>query len=331
MSAAPITSTDRPMSEVWQRIQHVVTPPEWELIRPIIEEIRELKHEKNVTILAHNYQPVEIYWGVADHTGDSLQLAQIAKRQFLENVLFAGVTFMAETVKILSPETNVWIPSLDAGCSLAESITAEDVRELRRQHPNAAVVTYVNSSAAVKAESDICCTSSNALTIVNALPHDEIIFIPDRHLASFVMAQTSKTIHTWRGHCDVHDVFSVDDVNHLRWRHPDIHVLAHPECKRDVQSASDFVGSTSALASYIELFKPRRAALITECTMSANVAAACPNTEFVQPCSLCPHMRRISLAKILTTLKTDQHRVEVPPMVSARARRSIEAMLEVTP
>lgn len=317
------------LDQVWDKICHFVTEPEWEIFHPIISQIRHLKKETNTVILAHNYQPVEIFWGVADYTGDSLQLAQIAADRHMPNVLMAGVSFMAETVKIISPNTRVILPSLDAGCSLAESITAQGVRDMRLKHPNAKVVTYVNTSAEVKAESDICCTSSNAVDVVNSCESDEVIFIPDRHLAAYVQGLTDKTIHTWQGQCDVHDVFNVQTMNELRWLHPDIQILVHPECKKEVQNAADFIGSTSALANYIRTNKPERVALITECTMSANVAAECPETQFIQPCSLCPHMRRISLHKILRSLQNGQHEIIVQPEVAVRAKAAIDAMLRI--
>ncbi len=322
-------TNELPLEEVWDKICHFVTPPEWAIFKPIISEIRRLKREKNVVILAHNYQPVEIFWGVADYTGDSLRLAHIAAEKQLPNVLMAGVYFMAETVKIVSPNTRVLIPSLDAGCSLAESVNAENVRSMRAKFPDAQVVTYVNTSAEVKAESDICCTSSNAVDVVNSCTSEDIIFIPDRHLAAFVQEHSTKRIHTWGGQCDVHNVFQVQALNELRWLHPDIHVLVHPECPSEVQNAADFIGSTSALATYIREKKPERVALITECTMSANVAAECPDTQFIQPCSLCPHMRRISLQKILKSLQSDQFDVQVAPEVAGRARSAIDAMLRV--
>jgi len=236
---------------------------------------------------------------------------------------------MAETVKILSPGTEVWIPTPEAGCSLADSITAEDVRQLRRKHPAAGVVTYVNTSAAVKAESDVTCTSSNVVQVVDSLPHQKVLLIPDRHLASYAAGRTSKNVLRWTGQCDVHDIFAVDDVQHLRWIHPDIHVLAHPECRSDVQEAADFVGSTSALSRYVRDHRPERVALITECTMSANVAAECPDVEFVQPCSLCPYMRKIHLQNIRDSLRDEKHGVEVSESVAQPARAAIEAMLRV--
>ncbi|MEZ4462507.1 MAG: quinolinate synthase NadA [bacterium] len=323
------SESSKTLDQIWHQVSKYVTEPEWALYMPLIEEINTLKRELNVTILAHNYQPVEIYHGVADFCGDSLQLAQFAAQKRLPRVIMAGVYFMAETVKIISPDTEVLIPSLDAGCSLAESITANDVRVLRDRFPNAQVVSYVNTSAAVKAESDFCCTSSNAVDVVNACTSDEVIFLPDSHLGTFVQAHTHKRLHLWRGQCDVHAVFDVDSLNALRWTHPDIHILVHPECQQSVQKAADFVGSTSALANYIEANTPRRAALITECTMSANVAALSPTTEFIQPCSLCPHMRRISLRKILHSLKNSEHIVEVTDDIAVAAQRAINAMLSV--
>ncbi len=318
------------IEQVWNHISHVVTAPEWQIFRPLIEEIRELKKKKNVVIFAHNYQPVEVFWGVSDFRGDSLQLAQIAAHNRFERVLMAGVHFMAETVKLLSNTTEVWIPAPDAGCSLADSITADDVLNLRREHPDAGIVTYVNTSAAVKAECDITCTSSNVVKIVESVPQQEVVLIPDRHLASYAQGHTSKTIHTWHGQCDVHDIFAVDDLKYLRWTHPGIHVLAHPECRPDVQTSADFVGSTSALANYVHQHRPKKAALITECTMSANVAAQCPEVEFIQPCSLCRQMRKTRLETIRDALKNESHVVDIPDSVAPRARAAIEAMLAVS-
>ncbi len=280
-------------------------------------------------ILAHNYQTPEIFHGVADLKGDSLQLAREAAETEADVIVLCGVHFMAETAKILNPDKTVLIPDLRAGCSLAESITAEDVRGLRAQHPGAPVVTYVNTSAEVKAESDICCTSSNAVQVVESMGADRVIFLPDEYLASYVASQTHVEIIPWRGRCEVHELFTAEEVQSYRRAVPGLVVLAHPECPPDVLAEADYVGSTSGMANYVRDRQPERVAMITECSMSDNVAVENPGVEFIRPCNLCPHMKRITLPRIVDSLEALQYRVEVDPAVAVRARRAVERMLAV--
>lgn len=302
---------------------------EWPLVQEHIDAIRRLKEERGAVILAHNYMTPDIYHGIADIRGDSLALAQQAVGLEAPVVVMCGVHFMAETVKILNPDKTVLIADLEAGCSLAEGITAEDVRELRRRHPGVPVVTYVNTSAAVKAESDICCTSGNALKIVESLPGDEVIFIPDQYLAANVAKLSRKTIHTWAGSCMVHERFRPEDLDELRASYPGAEILAHPECPRPVADKADYTGSTAQMIQWIKERRPPKVLLLTECSMSDNVALEAPETEFVRPCNLCPHMKRITLVKVRRCLETLAPEVHVDQEVAARARRAIDRMLEV--
>ncbi len=317
------------LAELYANVAHVIPPAEWRIFAPEIAAIRRLKARRNAVILAHNYQTPEIFHGVADIVGDSLALAREAQSTEAEVILLAGVHFMAETAKLLNPTKTVLIPDMRAGCSLAESITAEDVRMLRARHPGVPVVTYVNTSAAVKAESDICCTSGNAKKVVESLGVPEVIMIPDEYLALNVAAQTKVKIISWAGHCEVHERFTASDIMALREAHPGIVVLAHPECPSEVVSAADFAGSTAAMIDYMTREKPARVALITECSMSSNIAVANPATQFVQPCNLCPHMKRITLANIRDSLETLQTEIRVDPAVAERARMAVERMLAV--
>jgi quinolinate synthase len=319
----------RRTADVLERVRSVVPEMEWPVHAPYIDAIRQWKAKRHAVVLAHNYQTPEIFHGVADLKGDSLALARMAADTDAEVIVMAGVHFMAETAKILSPERTVLIPDLEAGCSLAESITAADVRLLRERYPGAPVVTYVNTSAAVKAESDICCTSANAVEVVESLDAERVIFLPDEYLGRYVASRTQTEIILWKGHCEVHERFTGEEIEAYRRQHPDIAVLAHPECPPDVLEASDFVGSTSGLIRHLDTHRPRRVVLITECSMSDNVAVEFPETEFVRPCNLCPHMKRITLPNILRALQEMEHRVEVGPEVAARARRAVERMLEV--
>jgi quinolinate synthase len=319
----------RRTADVLERVRRVVPEMEWPVHAPFVDAIREWKRERNAVILAHNYQTPEIFHGVADLTGDSLALAQMAAKTDAEVIVMAGVHFMAETAKILSPEKTVLMPDLEAGCSLAESITAADVRLLRERYPAAPVVTYVNTSAAVKAESDVCCTSANAVEVVESLRTDRVIFLPDEYLGRYVASKTKTEIILWMGHCEVHERFTGEEIEAYRRQHPGIAVLAHPECPPDVLAASDFVGSTSGLIRHVEEHRPRRAVLITECSMSDNVAVQFPEVEFVRPCNLCPHMKRITLPNILRSLREMEHRVDVEPEVAERARGAVERMLAV--
>jgi quinolinate synthase len=312
---------------LYERVRRVIPPIEWPVFARDIDAILRLKRERNAVILAHNYQTPEIFHCVADIVGDSLALAREAMRAEAEVIILAGVHFMAETAKLLNPEKRVLIPDPDAGCSLAASITPADVRLLRERYPGAPVVTYVNTSAAVKAESDICCTSGNARKVVEALGVPRVIMIPDEYLARNIARETGVEIITWAGHCEVHERFSAAEIRALRAQHPGLTVLAHPECPPEVVAEADFAGSTAAMSAYVGQRKPARVVLVTECSMSDNVAVQYPEIDFVRPCNLCPHMKRITLAKIRRALETMSHEVTVPPAVAAPARRAVERML----
>ena len=310
------------------RLTDVIPDVEWPVHAPYISRINELKKERDAVILAHNYQTPEIFHGVADHSGDSLELARLGAGSGAGVILMCGVHFMAETAKILAPEKTVLIPDLEAGCSLAEAITGEDVRLLKQKYPGVPVVTYVNTSAEVKAESDICCTSANAVKIVESLGVDRVIFLPDGYLGRYVAGKTDVEIILWEGSCEVHERFTADEIRSYRNSHAGIQVIAHPECPPDVLAEADFVGSTSAMIRYVGEEKPRRVVMVTECSMSDNVAVEHPDVEFVRPCNLCPHMKRITLPKILQTLESLQPRVEVPAEIAGRARLAVERMLQ---
>jgi quinolinate synthase len=304
-----------------------VPPFEWRILADDIAAILKLKREKNAVVLAHNYQTPDIFHTVADIVGDSLALAREAARTDADVIVLAGVHFMAETAKLLNPEKTVLIPDIEAGCSLAASITAEDVRLLRASHPGVPIVTYVNTSAAVKAESDICCTSGNAKKIIEGLGVPKVIMLPDEYLARNTAAQTTVEIIAWKGHCEVHERFTVDDIRELRATHPGVTVLAHPECPPEVVAECDFTGSTAAMADYVGQKRPGRVVLLTECSMSDNVALQYPDLDFVRPCNLCPHMKRITLPKIRHALETMSYEVTVAPEIVDRARLSVERML----
>lgn len=315
------------LEALYERVRPVIPPVEWPVFADDIAAILALKRERDAVILAHNYQTPEIYRCVADITGDSLVLAREAAKTSARMIVLAGVHFMAETAKLLNPDKTVLIPDLRAGCSLAESITAADVRLLRERYPGVPVITYVNTSAAVKAESDICCTSGNAKRVVESLGVPRVIMLPDEYLARNVAAETDVEIIAWRGHCEVHERFTAAEVEALRAAHPDIVVLAHPECPPDVVTAADFAGSTAAMSQYVATRHPARVVLLTECSMSDNVALEHPETSFVRPCNLCPHMKRITLANIRHALETLTHEVTIDPAVAAPARRAVERML----
>jgi quinolinate synthase len=320
------------LERIERRLSTSMPPFEWELRKPLIEKILRLKKEKNVVILAHNYQVPEIFYGIADVTGDSLALArESVHRQDADAILFCGVHFMAETAKLFNPNKPVLIADLEAGCSLAESITGADVRALKAKHPGAPVVTYVNSSAEVKAETDICCTSGNALAVVESLNAEKVIFLPDGFLATYVARQTDVEIVSWEGTCVVHEEFTTDQVESYRAQYPGLKVLAHPECHPDVQSAADLVGSTAQMSNFVaEQPAGAKVALITECSMSDNLAVAHPHVELVRPCSMCPYMKKITLEKIIDCLETFQPQIEIPRDIAARAKRAVERMLEIT-
>ncbi len=294
-----------------------------------IAAIERLKRERNAIVLAHNYMTPDVFHGVADVQGDSLGLARRAAETSADVIVMAGVHFMAETAKITCPDKTVLIPDLEAGCSLASSITAEDVRGLRARYPGVPVVTYVNTSAEVKAETDICCTSSNAVQVVESLGADRVLFLPDRYLGSYVASQTDVEIINWDGSCEVHERFTGDELRVYRAEIPGIEIIAHPECPPDVLAEADYVGSTAGMITWVSEHRPERVVMVTECSMSDNVAAELPDVEFVKPCNLCPHMKRITLAKIRTALETNTHEVVVDPDVAARALVPIERMLAV--
>jgi len=319
---------ERDYSELGQSLEHLLPCLEWPLHLPWIDAIRRLKAQRGAVIMAHSYQAPEIFHGVADVTGDSLALAQAAATCDAELIVFCGVHFMAETAKILAPQRTVLIPDLDAGCSLASSIMAADVRRLRAEHPGVPVVSYVNTSAEVKAESDACCTSANAVHVVEAMGCDKVIFIPDRFLGAHVAGQTGVELILWHGACEVHETFTAQQVRHARERF-NAYVIAHPECPPDVLAEADFVGSTSAMGRWLEREQPQRVALITECSMADNLQAQFPAIEFVRPCNLCPHMKRITLPNIYGCLSVLRHEVLVDEEVAGRARKALERMLEV--
>ncbi|WP_315812833.1 quinolinate synthase NadA [Bradyrhizobium sp. SZCCHNR2028] len=320
----PAVAPNAPLAE---RLRRVIPPPEWAVFEDDVAAILALKRQRNAVVLAHNYQTPEIYHGVADIVGDSLLLAREATKVDAEVIVLAGVHFMAETAKLLNPDKTVLIPDVKAGCSLAESITADDVRLMRARHPGVPVVAYVNTSVAVKAESDVCCTSGNARAVVESLGVDHVIMLPDEYLARNVAAQTKVRITAWKGHCEVHERFSAGDVRTLRDNHPGVTVLAHPECPPEVVAEADFAGSTAAMSDFVGARKPTRVVLLTECSMSDNVAVLHPDIEFIRPCNLCPHMKRITLKNIRHALETNTHEVTIDPAMAERARRAVERML----
>jgi quinolinate synthase len=319
----------RRTAPVYERLRRVVPEIEWPVHAPYVDAIREWKRRRRAVVLAHNYQTPEIFHGVADICGDSLALAQKAASTDADVIVLAGVHFMAETAKILNPGKTVLIPDRDAGCSLAASIRAGDVRLLKQQYPGVPVVTYVNTSAEVKAESDVCCTSANAVEVVESLGSPRVIFLPDEYLGRYVASRTRVEIVLWKGHCEVHERFSGADIRSLRRSYPGVHVLAHPECPPSVLAEADYVGSTSGMIRHVGATRPPRVVLVTECSMSDNVSVEFPELEFVRPCNLCPHMKRITLPKILASLQRLEHEVLVAPDVAARARRAVERMLAV--
>ncbi len=323
----------RATDDLYPKVARFMPRAEWRVHAPLIAEINRLKRERNAVVLAHNYMTPEIFHGVGDFAGDSLALAREAAKTKAQVIVQAGVHFMAETSKILAPEKTVLIPDTRAGCSLAASITGADVRLLKERYPGLPVVTYVNTSADVKAESDICCTSGNAVKVVEAIARefgtDTVIMIPDKYLAQNVAAKTGVKVITWEGTCEVHERFTAEEIREYRAAHPGIVILAHPECPPEVVAEADFAGSTSAMINYVGDHHPKQVVMVTECSMSDNVAAANPQTEFIRPCNLCPHMKRITLEGILKSLQTLTHEVIVDPAVCARARLPIDRMLAI--
>ncbi len=334
-TAAFTPEVEAATAAIWAKLSDKVSPLEWRLHAPLIAEINALKVEKNAVILAHNYMTPEIFHGVGDFVGDSLGLAREAARTDAKVIVQAGVHFMAETSKVLCPDKTVLIPDLRAGCSLASSITGADVRLIKQRYPGLPVVTYVNTTAEVKAETDICCTSANAVQVVEWAARewgvDRVILIPDEFLARNVAAQTDVKIIAWQGRCEVHERFTAQDIADMREAWPDAQILAHPECPEDVLAAADFAGSTAAMSDYVAMRKPRRVVLITECSMASNVAIEHPETQFVGPCNLCPHMKRITLENIRDALLTGRHEVTVDPILAARARLAVQRMIDLPP
>lgn len=320
---------------LWEKVKGHITPMEWRLQAPLIAEINRLKREKNAVILAHNYMTPDIFHGVGDYVGDSLGLAKEAAKSDAKIIVQAGVHFMAETSKILSPEKTVLIPDLRAGCSLASSITGADVRLIKQRYPGLPVVTYVNTTADVKAETDVCCTSANAVQVVEHVAAewgvDRVILIPDEFLARNVARQTDIKIIAWQGRCEVHERFTAADILELKASYPNAQILAHPECPAEVLEVSDFAGSTAAMNDYVLTRKPKQVVLITECSMADNVAVDAIDTEFVRPCNLCPHMKRITLENIYETLVHDRYEVTVDPAIGARARVAVQRMIDLPP
>ncbi len=315
--------------ELYKGISKIIPEVEWPFHAPLVHEINKLKKEKNIAILTHNYQTPEIFHCVSDIVGDSLKLAYEARDVEADTIIVCGVHFMAETAKILSPEKNVLIPDNRAGCSLSESITAADIRLLKQKYPGVPVVTYVNTSAEVKAETDVCCTSGNAKHVVESLGTDTVIFLPDEFLAQNIAAQTDVKIISWKGRCEVHERFTAAEIMSYKEQHKDIVVLAHPECSPEVVAVSDYTGSTAGMSNYVKDNQPERVIMVTECSMSDNVAIENPNVNFIRPCNLCAHMKRISLKKIYDAIRFNQFQIEVEDQIIDRARLAIDRMLEI--
>jgi len=327
---APSLEKAEATKDIYETTDRVISPVDWAIYAPYVIEINRLKKERNAVILAHNYMTPEIYHGVADFVGDSLQLAIKATEVENDVIVQCGVHFMAETSKILNPSKTVLIPDLKAGCSLAESITAEGVAEMRAKYPGAPVVSYVNTTAEVKAASDICCTSANALQIVEAMEGDTVIMTPDQFLAQNVAAQSTKNIVWWAGSCIVHELYTAEDIRAYREFEPDTMVIAHPECTPSVVAEADFTGSTSGIVDWIHKHKPAKAMLVTECSMAANIADELPEVEFAKPCNMCPFMKKITLEKILWSLYNMEHEVVVDPEIAAKARLAVERMIDLS-
>lgn len=317
------------MAPLYEKVKHVVPSIEWPFFAPKIKAINELKKQRNAVILAHNYQTPEIFHCVGDIVGDSLQLAKEAARVDADVIVQCGVHFMAETSKLLNPDKTILIPDVKAGCSLAESITGADIRLLRQQYPGVPVVTYVNTSAEVKAESDICCTSSNALRVIESFGVDRVMCLPDEFLAQNIAKQTKVKVITWKGHCEVHERFTPEELRAYRRDDPNIVIIAHPECPPEVVAEADFSGSTSGMINWVKTNQPKRVVMVTECSMSDNVAVENPNVEFVRPCNMCPHMKRITLQNILESLVYMREEVTVDPAIAGRARLAVERMINL--
>ncbi len=323
------TEIKKATDAIYQKVSKTIPEIEWAIHAPYIYKINKLKKEKNAVILAHNYQTPEIYHGISDFSADSLALAVEAAKTKADIIVMCGVHFMAETAKLMSPEKKVLLPDMDAGCSLSSSITGEDVRNLKKKYPGVPVVSYVNTSAEVKAETDICCTSANALKIVQSLGVKKVIFLPDDFLAKYVASQTDVEIISWKGTCEVHEQFNDEEINEIRKNNPGIKIIAHPECPPDVIRASDFAGSTSGMIKYVKDNQPEKVMMVTECSMSDNVQIDNPNVKFIRPCNLCPHMKKITLPKILDCLENETNELIMDKKTIEKARKSVERMAEI--
>jgi len=314
---------------IYKKVSKVIPEIEWSFHAPLIHKINMLKKEKNAVVLAHNYQTPEIFHGIADIAADSLALAVEAKKTNADIIVLCGVHFMAETAKLMNPEKKILLPDMEAGCSLASSITGKDVKMLKEKYPSVPVVTYVNTSAEVKAESDICCTSANAVRVVESLGVNKVIFLPDQYLAKYVQTKTKVQIISWIGTCIVHERFSAQEIEDIKKQNPEIKVLTHPECPPEVIAASDFTGSTSGMSRYVKNNQPKKVMLVTECSMSDNVQVDNPNVQFIKPCNLCPYMKTISLPKILECLEKETNEILIPEIIIKKAQRAVERMVAV--
>ncbi len=314
---------------IYQKVSGTIPEIEWAIHAPYIYKINKLKKEKNAVILAHNYQTPEIFHGISDFSADSLALAVEASKTKADIIVMCGVHFMAETAKLMCPEKKVLLPDMNAGCSLSASISGEDVRNLKRKYPGVPVVSYVNTSAEVKAETDVCCTSANAVKIVESLRAKKVIFLPDDYLAKYVASQTDVEIISWKGTCEVHEQFNDEEINEIRKNNPGIKIIAHPECPPDVIKASDFAGSTSGMIKYVKDNQPRKVMMVTECSMSDNIQIDNPNVKFIRPCNLCPHMKKITLPKILNCLENETNELVMDKETIEKARKSVERMAEI--
>jgi len=314
---------------IFNKISKVVPEIEWKIHAPLIHKINKLKKEKNAVILAHNYQTPEIYHGIADFAADSLALAIEASKTKADIIIMCGVHFMAETAKLMNPNKKVLLPDMEAGCSLSSSITGEDVRLLKKKYPGVPVVSYVNTSADVKAETDVCCTSANAIKVVESLKSEKVIFLPDDYLAKYVASKTDVKIISWKGTCIVHEQFTAKEINEIKNQNPGIVVIAHPECPPDVIKASDFTGSTTGMSKYVKNNQPKKVMMVTECSMSDNVQVENPKVEFIKPCNLCPYMKKITLPKILSCLEKENNEIIIPHNLIDKARQSVERMTSI--
>ncbi len=319
------TSTD----PIFDKISKVVPEIEWKIHAPLIYKINKLKKEKNAVILAHNYQTPEIYHGIADFSADSLALAVEASKTKADIIVMCGVHFMAETAKLMNPNKKVLLPDLSAGCSLSSSITGKEVRLLKKKYPGVPVVSYVNTSADVKAETDVCCTSANAVKVVESLGVEKVIFLPDDYLAKYVASNTNVQIISWKGTCIVHEQFTAKEINEIKKQNPGIVVIAHPECPPDVINAADFAGSTSGMSEYVKKNQPKKVMMVTECSMSDNVQVENPKVQFIKPCNLCPYMKKITLPKILDCLEKESNEIIIPNNLMEKARLSVERMTSI--